>query len=103
MISFPKAKINLGLSIVSRRSDGYHNLESVFYPIALKDIIEIVPASETKLFITGLEIPGEWNENLVVRAYFLLKIELSLYQSGSHLPFTKKYLLELEIGRWICF
>jgi 4-diphosphocytidyl-2C-methyl-D-erythritol 2-phosphate synthase len=44
MICFPNAKINLGLNIVSRRTDGYHNLETVFYPIGLRDALEIVPS-----------------------------------------------------------
>ena len=44
MISFPNAKINLGLNIVERRADGYHNLETVFCPINLTDVLEIVPA-----------------------------------------------------------
>ena len=44
MIKFPNAKINLGLNIVSRRPDGYHNIETVFYPINLTDVLEVVPA-----------------------------------------------------------
>ena len=43
MITFPNAKINLGLNIVEKRPDGYHNLETLFYPIALQDILEITP------------------------------------------------------------
>jgi len=43
MICFPNAKINLGLHIVSRRSDGYHNLETIFYPIGMRDALEIIP------------------------------------------------------------
>ena len=50
MITFPNAKINLGLNIVERRPDGYHNLETVFYPImGLTDVLEIVPATTTRL------------------------------------------------------
>ncbi|MBR7012855.1 MAG: 4-(cytidine 5'-diphospho)-2-C-methyl-D-erythritol kinase, partial [Muribaculaceae bacterium] len=44
MITFPNAKINLGLNIVERRHDGYHNIETVFYPVPLTDVLEIVPA-----------------------------------------------------------
>jgi 4-diphosphocytidyl-2-C-methyl-D-erythritol kinase len=73
MIVFPHAKINLGLSIVSKRSDGYHNLESVFYPIPIRDALEIVP-SEKNIFIqTGINIPGKESDNLVLTAYNLLE------------------------------
>ena len=51
MITFPNCKINLGLNIVSRRADGYHNLETVFYPVQLQDSLEVIPvkdAQETK-------------------------------------------------------
>ncbi len=53
MICFPNAKINLGLNIVSKRSDGYHNLETVFYPLAIKDALEIIVKEEQ----TG-QLPG---------------------------------------------
>mgnify|MGYP000676062958 len=46
MIRFPNAKINLGLRIVARRPDGYHNIETVFYPVQLQDALEIVPTSQ---------------------------------------------------------
>jgi 4-diphosphocytidyl-2-C-methyl-D-erythritol kinase len=73
MISFPHAKINLGLSIISKRPDGFHNLETIFYPIPIRDVLEIVPADETHIIQTGLEVPGNISENIVQRAYRLLK------------------------------
>jgi 4-diphosphocytidyl-2-C-methyl-D-erythritol kinase len=73
MISFPHAKINLGLSIVSKRPDGFHNLETVFYPLPLRDILEIVPSTKTSFHPSGLAIPGNMADNLVLRAYHLLK------------------------------
>jgi 4-diphosphocytidyl-2-C-methyl-D-erythritol kinase len=73
MISFPHAKINLGLSVVSKRPDGFHNLETIFYPLYIRDILEIVPSPETRFIPTGLSIPGNLTENLVVRAFDLLK------------------------------
>ena len=73
MIAFPHAKINLGLYIISRRPDGYHNLETVFYPLPLCDILEIVPAEETRFLSSGLNIPGKPADNLVLRAIQLLK------------------------------
>lgn len=55
MILFPNAKINLGLYIIAKRPDGYHNLLTAFYPVEWRDILEIVPAkgSETTLTVTG--------------------------------------------------
>lgn len=76
MISFPNGKINLGLYITNRRSDGYHDLETVFYPVnGLHDALEIVSAkgADTKLHINGKTIAGEVEHNLVWRAYELMK------------------------------
>src|SRR5690606_39783359 len=70
MISFANAKINIGLNIVGKRADGYHLLESVFYPFPLYDIIEITSkesTARTTLEITGLHLPTEDN-NLCLRA-----------------------------------
>ena len=86
MIQFSPCKINLGLSILEKRADGFHALETVFYPVALHDIVEIVP---TKLAVkentntiqgvsfshTGISIPGEASTNLCVKAYQLLKAD----------------------------
>ncbi len=73
MISFPHAKINIGLSIISKRSDGYHNLETIFYPLPLKDALEIIPSEKLKFVQTGFKIPGSETDNLVIKAYYLLK------------------------------
>ncbi|MBI3509196.1 MAG: 4-(cytidine 5'-diphospho)-2-C-methyl-D-erythritol kinase [Bacteroidetes bacterium] len=73
MISFPNSKINLGLNIVEKRPDGFHNIETVFYPVGWKDIIEITPSKATELKITGNPVEGKLNENLCMRAYELLK------------------------------
>ncbi|MDR3061903.1 MAG: 4-(cytidine 5'-diphospho)-2-C-methyl-D-erythritol kinase [Dysgonamonadaceae bacterium] len=80
MICFPNAKINLGLNIVSGREDGYHNIETVFYPIELKDSLEIVPAKEKKgTFVqSGIPIDGDPRKNLVIKAYQLLKNKFKL-------------------------
>ncbi len=78
MIAFPNAKINLGLNVVGRRADGYHNLETVFYPIDVCDALEFVPAEQTSLEIVGLPIVGDWEKNLVVRAFRLLQREFQL-------------------------
>ena len=76
MITYPNAKINLGLNIVEKRPDGYHNLETVFYPINLQDALEVNDLEgegEYSLKISGTPIEGELDNNLVVKAYRLLK------------------------------
>ena len=78
MISFPNAKINLGLNVVGVRSDGYHNLETVFYPISLCDALEIVPAKRLSLTTLGLPVEGDWEKNLVVRAFRLLQDDFGI-------------------------
>ena len=82
MIIFPQAKINLGLNVVERRSDGYHNLQTVFYPVPLLDVLEVVPMEsdvpseeEYDLKLGGIAVEGDTRRNLVVRAYRLLKQE----------------------------
>ena len=77
MITFPNAKINLGLNIVETRPDGYHNLETIFYPINLQDALEVTRREnndkEYTLHISGSPLEGEPEDNLVVKAYKLLK------------------------------
>jgi len=73
MILFPNCKINIGLNIIRKRPDGYHDLESVFYPIPLKDIIEIVPAESFQFNISSGSIPGDHLNNSCVKAYQYLK------------------------------
>ncbi len=73
MIAFPHAKINLGLSIISKRQDGFHNIETIFYPLPLRDVLEIIASKENCLFQTGLPVPGKKEENLVQKAFLLLK------------------------------
>lgn len=72
MLSFPNAKINLGLNILSKRPDGFHNIESCFYPIPWKDVLEVIPANSFQFTSSGLAIPGASNSNLCVKAYELL-------------------------------
>ena len=80
MIVFPIAKINLGLNVVERRPDGYHNLETVFFPVKLEDALEVTLMDEAfpspfdcDLKVTNINIEGEEQRNLVVKAYNLLK------------------------------
>lgn len=85
MIAFPNAKINLGLNILSKREDGYHNISSVFYPVPLQDILEIIPAEDFKFSSSGLTIPGTTGGNLVVKAYHLLNERHQLQPVHIHL------------------
>jgi len=90
MLCFPNAKINIGLNIIERRPDHYHNIETVFYPIPLTDILEIIKndhaAGEKAKFIsTGINIPGEPGCNLCVKAYTLLDKDYNLPPVKIHL------------------
>ncbi|HEY0272411.1 MAG TPA: 4-(cytidine 5'-diphospho)-2-C-methyl-D-erythritol kinase [Chitinophaga sp.] len=74
MLTFPNCKINLGLHVVGKRADGFHDLETVFYPLPLKDGLEVVTATGATTFTTsGLPVPGKTADNLVFRAYQLLQ------------------------------
>lgn len=89
MITFPNAKINLGLNITEKRPDGYHNLETIFYPIPVEDALEIHVLNEGnekyRLHQAGLEIAGELDSNLVVKAYKLLEEQYNLPPVDIHL------------------
>lgn len=78
MIAFPNAKINIGLYVVEKRSDGYHNLVSCFVPIAWQEVLEILPASEFALSVSGLEMNSHTEDNLCYKAYKLLAGKYSL-------------------------
>ncbi len=85
MIAFPNAKINIGLNVVSKRSDGYHNLETVFYPVRLSDALEIVPSGKFGYSASGLEIDGDPENNLVVKAFRLLEHDFDISPVKIHL------------------
>lgn len=85
MISFPNAKINLGLRITEKRTDGFHNLQSCFYPVGWTDALEIIPADHFRFSSSGMSIPGEPAANLCVRAYELLKADADLPPVQMHL------------------
>lgn len=74
MISFPNCKINLGLKIIERRSDGFHNLETIFYPLNLSDVLEIIklPDGIFSFQTGGIKIPGKDEDNLCQKAYEML-------------------------------
>lgn len=87
MILFPNAKINLGLHILSKREDNFHNLETLMYPIGLSDILEFLPtkSGESSLQVSGITISGDMRENLVFKAYLLLKEKYNLPEIQIHL------------------
>lgn len=87
MICFPNAKINLGLSVTEKRPDGFHNIETILYPVDLKDILEIIIAPDKKFSFTasGLQIPGESKNNLVIKAIELLRKDFQLDPVEIHL------------------
>jgi len=78
MLAFANAKINLGLNITEKRSDGFHNIETIFYPIQLSDSVEITDADETTVVVKGIHIPGNLTDNLCLKAYNLVKKEYNL-------------------------
>jgi 4-diphosphocytidyl-2-C-methyl-D-erythritol kinase len=78
MISFPNAKINLGLLITEKRTDGFHNLETVFYPVGWSDVLEFVVSGEFQFTSSGIPISGDPESNLVVKAYRLFAKEFNL-------------------------
>ena len=94
MIKFPNCKINLGLNVVNKREDGFHNLETVFYPIPLKDAIEVISVPsfndiskpEYEFTSTGLSVNGNTADNLCLKAFYLLKKDFP------QIPFLKIHL-----------
>jgi 4-diphosphocytidyl-2-C-methyl-D-erythritol kinase len=102
VILFPNCKINLGLDIIRKRDDGYHELESVFYPLPVRDVLEVITANKTqdagygmrdagdlRFFQSGLPVAADTEDNLCIKAWRLLKnnftglpsIELFLHKS----------------------
>ena len=85
MITFPNAKINLGLHVLNKRDDGYHNILSLLYPVGLTDVLEVIESGKFSFSSSGLSIPGDEHENLVVKAFRLLKKDFGLPEVSIHL------------------
>jgi 4-diphosphocytidyl-2-C-methyl-D-erythritol kinase len=85
MVVFPHCKINLGLHVISKREDGYHTIETCFYPVPWTDILEIIPAKEFSFTSSGLVIPGKEEDNLCIKAYRLLQPQFDLAPVKIHL------------------
>ncbi len=85
MVVFPNAKINLGLNILSKRPDGFHDIATVFYPVQWSDGLEAVEAASLKLDTSGLAIDGLATENLCWKAWQLLRQDMDLPPVHMHL------------------
>lgn len=103
MLTFPCAKINLGLNITSKREDGYHNLETIFYPVPLTDALEVklmhddFPSDEPcDLKITGNAVDCDEKNNLVIKAYTLLAQDFKLPRVHTHL--VKRIPMQAGLG-----
>jgi len=85
MIVFPNAKINLGLNVIKKRPDGFHNIETVFYPVELSDALDVVESKKFQFTITGINPGGSVENNLVVKAYRILENAFRLPSVHIHL------------------
>jgi 4-diphosphocytidyl-2-C-methyl-D-erythritol kinase len=85
MLVFPNAKINLGLNIIEKRPDGFHNIESCFYPVDWADALEITQAGEFSFQSSGIDIPGDQTDNLCIRAYQALAADFDIPPVKVHL------------------
>jgi len=85
MLDFPNAKINLGLYVTEKRSDGFHNLLSCFYPVSWCDALEMLPAAALRFEMTGLPVPGNPQTNLCLKAYKLVQQDRQLPPVHLHL------------------
>lgn len=85
MVCFPPSKINLGLRVMRKRDDGYHDIETCFYPLPWNDILEIIPSKTMSFTNTGIKVPGRYDDNLCLKAYYLLQEEFDLPSVDIHL------------------
>jgi 4-diphosphocytidyl-2-C-methyl-D-erythritol kinase len=85
MVLFPPCKINLGLRVLRRRSDGYHDIESCLYPVPWTDILELVPAEKLSFHATGLAMDVPADKNLCLKAYHLLNEKFGVPPARIHL------------------
>jgi len=85
LLTFPNCKINLGLNILSKRDDGYHNIETCFYPVQWCDVLEVVISDNLNFTSTGINIPGNQKDNLCLKAYHLVKKDYDIAPIDIHL------------------
>lgn len=93
MIDFPGSKINLGLRVTQRLDNGYHTLESIFIPTSFSDVLEIIPNDDRTEFVySGIEIPGDQNDNLIYKAWKLMAKDFDIP------PFKANLLKAIPLG-----
>jgi len=85
MLCFPHAKINLGLYVTDKRTDGFHTIQTLFYPVPFHDILEIVPADKAAVYLSGKTIDGSTGNNLCWKAYRLLQNDYALPPAAIYL------------------
>lgn len=85
MVVFPHCKINLGLYVLNKRTDGYHSLSTCFYPVPWTDVLEIIESNQLRFTTSGIVIPGSPNTNLCWRAYELVAQKRSIPPVHIHL------------------
>lgn len=78
MLAFANAKINLGLFLTEKRTDGYHNLQTVFYPVKLYDVVELIDAEQTSIMVKGVDVPGNAEDNICLQAFQQLQRDFKL-------------------------
>ena len=85
MLVFPNAKINIGLNIVEKRPDGFHNIQSCFYPVGWSDALEITNAEHFSFRSDGIDIPGNESDNLCIKAFKMLAADYNIAPVSIHL------------------
>ncbi len=85
MVAFPGCKLNLGLHILAKRLDGYHSINTCFYPLPWTDVLEFLPSPSWAFKESGLTIPGSSDDNLCVKAYKLLQRDFRIPPVQGHL------------------
>ncbi|RYD96827.1 MAG: 4-(cytidine 5'-diphospho)-2-C-methyl-D-erythritol kinase [Sphingobacteriales bacterium] len=98
MICFPNAKINIGLFVTEKRADGYHNLETIFFPVKICDALEIIAAEETSITTHGLAVAGEAQQNLVWKAWELLQKDFPAKLAPVNIQLLKKIPMGAGMG-----
>ncbi len=85
MLCFPHAKINVGLKVLAKRTDEFHEIAGIFYPVPVYDLLEAIPSDKLTIVISGLAIPGSVDENMCIRAWKLLKAKYGIGPVRFHL------------------
>jgi 4-diphosphocytidyl-2-C-methyl-D-erythritol kinase len=96
MLLFSNAKINLGLHVTQRRPDGFHNIETVFFPVGWCDMVEVLPGRRLSLRCTGLRVEADRESNLCARAFRLLQKDFGL--PGARIFLHKQVPLGAGLG-----